>query len=126
MHPLVEATPSDEVTVGVPQASVAVAEPNAALIAVDVGLHPRVDVVPVAVMVGGAISSTHVTVREIVEVLLQPSVAVKVLVCDLLHVVDVTFPSLEVIVGVPQASEAVAAPRAAFIAELLGLHPKFS
>ena len=35
--------------------------------------------------VGGVESSVHVTVRDVVEVLLQPSFAVNVLVCEQLH-----------------------------------------
>ena len=74
--------PSLEVTVGVPHASVAVAVPNAALIAAAVGLQARVSVVPVAVITGGVTSLVHVTVLDVVAVLPQASVAVKVLVCD--------------------------------------------
>jgi hypothetical protein len=36
-----------------PQASVAVADPSAALIAADVGLHPSGVLLPVAIIVGG-------------------------------------------------------------------------
>jgi len=74
--------PSDEVIVGVPQASVAVAEPRAAFISAVVGLQPRTPLagVPVAVIVGGVTSLVHVAVLEAVAVLPQPSVAVHVLV----------------------------------------------
>ena len=70
------------VIVGVPQASLAVAEPSAASIAADVGLHPSVDEVPVAVITGGVVLDVQVTVLDTVDVLPQASVAVNVLVCD--------------------------------------------
>ena len=57
----------------------------------------------------------------IVAVLPQASVAIKVLVCDLEQPVLFINPSLEVTVGVPQASVAVAEPRDASI--LVGLQP---
>jgi len=86
-HPLLVTAPSDDVTVGVLQASVAVAEPSAALIAADVGLQPRLPFagIPVAVMVGAVISTVHVAVRDAVDVLPQASVAVNVLVCEREH-----------------------------------------
>ena len=67
-------------------------------------------------------SSTHVTVLDIVEVLLQASLAVKVIVCDLLHV-PVAAGVDEVIVSAPHASVAVAKPNAPLISEAEGLHP---
>ena len=70
------------VIVGVPQASLAVALPRAASIAADVGLHPSVDEVPVAVITGGVVLDVHVTVLDTVDVFPQASVAVNVLVCD--------------------------------------------
>ena len=73
--------------------------------------------------VGGDISSVHVTVRDVVEVLLQPSFAVNVLVCDRLHPALWIEPSLWVIVADPQASFAVAVPKAVEISEAAGLHP---
>ena len=84
-HPLLSIIPVDEVTVGVPHASVAVAEPNAPSIAPADGLHPRVKSSPVALMVGAVTSSVHVAVRDVVAVLPQASVAVNVLVCDREH-----------------------------------------
>ena len=69
-----------EVTVAVPQASVAVAEPSAASICAVDGLHRFGDPVPVAMIVGAVLSSVHVAVRDVVDVLLQASVAVNVLV----------------------------------------------
>src|SRR6266498_2006453 len=111
------------VTVGVPQASVAVALPSAASIAADVGLHASAFAAPVAVIVGAVISSVHVAVRDVVDVLVQASVAVNVLVCERKHPLDCTDPVLTVTVGVPQASVAVALPSAASIAADVGLHP---
>ena len=74
--------PSTGVKVNVPQASLAVALPSAASIAADVGLHPSVEVVPVAVITGGVAFDDQVTVLDTVDVLPQASVAVNVLVCD--------------------------------------------
>ena len=74
--------PSPEVTVGVPHASVAVAEPRAASIAADEGLQPNASGLPVAVIVGAVTSADHVTVLDAVAVLLQASVALQVLVWE--------------------------------------------
>ena len=71
------------VAVGVtgPQASLAVAVPKAESIAEAVGLQPRVNVVPVAVITGATVSSVQVTVLETAAAALpQASVAVHVLV----------------------------------------------
>ena len=114
--------PSVCVTVAVPHASVVIAEPNAASSAAAVGLQPGLNVVPLATIVA-VLSKVHVTVLETVAVLLHPSLAVNVLVCDLVQPVDVIDPSLCVIVGVPHASVAVAVPSAVLIAEAEGLHP---
>ena len=72
--------PSEEVTVGVPQASVAVAVPRAALISLATGLHASVNVVPPVVITGGVISLVHVMVLDAVAELPQASTAVNVLV----------------------------------------------
>jgi len=74
--------PVDVVAVGIPHASVAVALPNAASMAAEVGLHPNAPLagVPVAVSVGAVISTVHVTILDVVAVLPQASVAVNVLV----------------------------------------------
>jgi hypothetical protein len=56
-------------------------------------------------------------------VLPQASLAVNVLVCVCVHV-PVTGPSVNDTVGAPQASVAVAVPRAASISEAEGLQPK--
>ena len=75
-------------------------------------------------MITGAVrSSVQVTVLESVAVLPQASVAINVLVCDLLHDVLTMLPSVEVTVGVPHASVAVALPSAALIEAGVGLQP---
>jgi len=98
--------------------------PSAALISEAAGLHPSVNVVPVAVMVGGTRSLVQLTVLEAVAVLPQPSLAVNVLTCVTVQVEVVAVASLEVIVTGPQASVAVAVPSAALISEAAGLHPR--
>ena len=65
-----------------PQLSVAVAVPNAAVISLAAGLHPNGTVANVLVNVGGVISYVHVTVLSAVEVLPHASVAVNVLFCE--------------------------------------------
>ena len=67
-------------TVAVLHVSVAVAVPRAASICAGLGLQPRFRVVPLAVMVGPVVSTVQLTAREVVDELLQASVAVKVLV----------------------------------------------
>ena len=79
-QPLLVTVPSLDDTVGIPQASEADAVPSAALISEAAGLHPRVNVVPVAVMVGGIRSAVHVIVLDAVAVLPHASLAVNVLV----------------------------------------------
>src|SRR6187399_2536771 len=115
--------PSINVRVGIPQASVAVAVPSAAVISEAEGLHPNVRVVPLVVIVGGTRSLVHVTVAEAVAELPQPSAALKVLVCDREQPLDCTCPSVTITAGVPQAAVAVAEPSAALISEAEGLQP---
>src|SRR6185436_17707858 len=117
--------PSVNDTVGMPQASVAVAVPRAASIRPAAGLHASVNVVPVAVITGGTRSAVQVTVLEVVALLPQASIAVNVLVCVCVHV-PVTGPSVNDTVGMPQASVAVAVPRAASIRPAAGLHASVS
>jgi hypothetical protein len=126
-QPLLSTSPVDEVTVGLPQASVAVAEPSAASIAAADGLQPRLPFagVPVAVIVGAVTSTVHVAVRDVVAVLPHASVAVNVLVCIRVHPSLDILPVDEVTVGLPQASVAVAEPNAASIAAADGLQPRF-
>jgi hypothetical protein len=88
------------------------------------GLHARAVVVPPVVNTGAVTSAVHVTVREAVDVLPQASLAVNVLVCERLQPLLVRAPSLEVTVGVPQASVAVAVPNAPFISLADGLHAR--
>ena len=107
-----------------PHASVAVADPSALLISDAAGLQPNDSDVPFAFIVGGDVSSVHVAVRDVVELLLHASTAVNVLVCDLEHVLLMMVPSVEVMVTVLHASVADAVPRALAISEAAGLHPK--
>jgi hypothetical protein len=123
-QPLLCMLPSFVVTVGVPHASVAVALPSAALIVADDGLHPKLKLLPVAVIVGDVTSAVHVAVRDTVAVLPQPSVAVNVLVCERKHPPLVTPPSVALTVVEPQASVAVAEPNAASMFAEVGLHPR--
>ena len=120
LHPVDVIAPSLDERVGVPQASVAVALPNDVFICAAVGLQPALATLPVMVIDGGVTSFVQVTVLEMVAVLPHASVAVNVLVCDLVHP-PVAAPSLCVIVGVPHASVAVADPNAAVISEAMGL-----
>src|SRR5678815_247935 len=123
LQPLTWTAPSTETTVGVLQASVAVAVPSAPFISPADGLQPSVVVVPPVVITGGVISEIHVTVRAAVELLPQASVAVNVLVCVRLQPLTWTAPSTETTVGVLQASVAVAVPSAPFISPADGLQP---
>lgn len=61
------------------------------------------------------------TVRRTVDVLPQPSLAVKVLVCERLQLELITAPSVAVTVGMLQTSVAVAVPKDASISEAAGL-----
>ena len=121
---LVCTAPSVNVTIGVPHAADAVAVPRAALISEAVGLQPSVVVVPVTVIVGGLGALNQVTVLDTVALLPQASIAVNVLVCEEEQLVVDTAPSVEVTVGAPHASVAVAVPRAALISEATGLQPR--
>jgi hypothetical protein len=123
LHALVITGPSVNVTIGVPHAAVAVADPRAAVISEADGLQPRVIEAGVIIIVGGLGALVQVTVLEVEAVLPQASIAVNVLVCEALQEVVDTAPSVDVIVGVPHASEAVAEPRAALISEAAGLQP---
>src|SRR6185369_2825673 len=125
-QPLLATAPSVDVSVALPQLSVAVAVPSAASIAAVVGLHPSTPLagVPVVVIVGAVTSNVQLTVLDVVDVLPQPSVAVHVLVCERPQPLLATAPSVDVTVGVPpQLSVAVAEPSAALIAAVVGLQP---
>src|SRR6188768_4391003 len=115
--------PSVNVTIGVLQAAVAVAEPRAAVISEAEGLQPRVTRAGVIIMVGGLGALSHVTVLVIVALLPQPSMAVNVLVCEEEQLLVDTAPSVEVMLRVLQPSVAVADPRAAVISVAAGLQP---
>jgi hypothetical protein len=105
--------PSLDVTVGVPQASVAVALPRAASIADEEGLQPTASALPLVVMVGPVLSFDQITVLDAVAELPHTSVAIQVRVCDVLHPDVVCGPSGFCInVGVLQSSDAVAEPKA--------------
>jgi hypothetical protein len=125
IHASLRMGPVVVVTVAVPHPSVAVALPNAAFMAADVGLHPKMPLagVPVAVIAGAVTSTVHVAVLDVFDVLPQISIAVHVLVCNLAHPFDCTEPSAEVNVGAAQLSVAVALPSAASIAAVEGLQP---
>ena len=115
--------PSVNVTIGVLQAAVAVADPSAAVISVAEGLQPRVTKAGVIIMVGGLGALSQVTVLVIVAELPQPSTAVNILVLEDEQLdVDIA-PSVDVTVAVLQPSVAVADPRAASISEANGLQP---
>ena len=108
-----------------PHSSVAVADPNAALISLAAGLQPSDVDVPFAVISGGVRSSIHLAVLDTVAVLPHPSLAVKVLTWSRAHPVLITGPSLCVTVGMPpQLSVAVAVPSALLISLADGLHPR--
>ena len=122
-QPLEVTAPSVNVTIGVLQAAVAVAEPRAAVISEAEGLQPRVTRAGVIIIVGGLGALSHVTVLVIVALLPQPSIAVNILVCEEEQLLVDTAPSVNVIVAVLQPSVAVADPRAAVISEVKGLQP---
>jgi hypothetical protein len=124
LQEVVATAPSVNEIVGVPHASVAVAVPNAAVISDAEGLQPRVVAVPDVVIEGGVLSLVQVTVLAAVAELPQPSEAVKVLICEALHALVVTGPSVKLMIGTPHAAVAVAEPRAAVISEAEGLQPR--
>ena len=115
--------PSADVSAGVPQLSVAVAVPSAASVAAELGLQPRVKVVPDVIIAGTVTSYVQLTVLDAVEVLPQPSVAVQVLVWEREQPALMTAASVVVNVADPQLSVVVAEPKALLIATGEGLHP---
>ena len=122
-QPLLVTAPSVNVTIGVLQAAVAVAEPRAAVISEAEGLQPSVTVAGIIIMVGGLGALSQVTVLDIVAELPQPSTAVNILVCEEEQLLVDTVPSVNVIVAVLHASVADAEPSAAVIAVEVGLQP---
>ena len=119
LQPLLITKPSDEVIVVAPHASVAVAVPSEPA-GLD-GLHPKETFGELPVKVGGVISAIHVTVLDMVAVLLHASITVNVLVCERSQPLVTIEPSDEVIVVAPHASVAVAVPSEP--AGFAGLHP---
>jgi hypothetical protein len=98
--------------------------PSAAVIADEVGLQPSVTGEYDPLNVGGAWSAVHDTDLDIVAELLQPSTAVNVLTCVTTQPAVVAGASLnEILVTAPQPSVADAVPRAAVIADEVGLQP---
>jgi len=122
-QPLLVTAPSVNVTIGVLQAAVAVADPSAAVISEADGLQPRVTEAGVIIMVGALGALNQVTVLVMVAVLPHSSIAENVLVWEEEQVVVDTDPSVNVIVGELQPSVAVAEPSAAVISEAAGLQP---
>ena len=122
-QPLDCTAPSVNVTIGVLQAAVAVAEPSAAVISEAEGLQPRVTRAGVIIIVGGLGALSQVTVLEIVAELPQPSTAVNILVCEEEQLLVDIAPSVEVILTTLHASVADADPSAAVIADEAGLQP---
>ena len=123
LQPLDCTAPSVNVTIGVLQAAVAVADPSAAVISEAAGLQPRVTKAGVIIMVGALGALSQVTVLDVVAVLPQPSTAVNILVCEEEQLLVDTVPSVNVIVAVLHASVADAEPSAAVIADEVGLQP---
>src|SRR5215471_10056690 len=75
-------------------------------------------------MIGGAVSTVHVTVRDVVPTLPHASVALHVLVKDREQPVLPTVPSDAVGVKLPlQLSDAVAPPRHHITQSIVTLHP---
>ena len=116
MHPLTDTAPSDDVTFGTLQLSVAVAVPRALLISCPTGLHKN-KVVPVAVIVGACRSLVKVTVCDAEAVLPQASMTVQVFVAVKVQPAPgASAPTVPVAVKpVEQLSVTVAAPNAALI-----------
>ena len=119
LQPAVTIAPSLEVIVTDPQASVAVAVPSEPV--GFGGLHPNDAFAELPVKVGGVRSTIHVTVLEVVDELLQASIAVNVLVSERSQPLLTIEPSDDVIVTAPHASVAVADPSE--LDGLAGLQP---
>ena len=106
-----------------PHASVAEAEPSAPFISPAVGLQPRLNEPPFAVIVGGVTSSVQVTVRDAVAELPQPSDAMNVLILERAHPSLTTGASEGTGVIEPQALVAIASPSAMRTSLATGLQP---
>src|SRR6185295_7653729 len=115
--------PCEQVTVGVPQPSVAVGAVTLPQVGT-VGLHPKSLPGVQLVNAGGVVSAVHVQVLEQVEELLQPSTAVQVIVRERPQVLGFCMqPCEQVTVGIPQPSVAEGAVWFAQVGTT-GLHPK--
>jgi hypothetical protein len=122
VHPVEPIVPAEQVTEGVPHASVAVGAvtfPQSGT----VGLHPKSVPAVQLVNAGEVVSSVHVQVRWQVDELEHPSVAVQVMVRERLHPFETIVPFEQVTVGVLQPSVAVGAVTLAQEGTV-GLHPK--
>jgi hypothetical protein len=108
------------VTVGVPHASDAVGATEDGIDA----KQSRSTLAGVVTNTGAVLSAVHLTVREVVDVLLQPSLAVNVLVCERRHPLETTAPSDWLTVTAPQTSVAEALPNEP--SGLAGLQPRFT
>ena len=115
--------PSVNVTIGVLQAAVAVADPRAAVISEAAGLQPSGTLLYDPVNAGGIWSLVQLTVLDTVAELPQASTAVNILVCEAEQEAVVIVPSVNVTVVMLHASVAVAEPKAAVISEAEGLQP---
>src|SRR6187200_3581943 len=124
LQPLEVTAPSANVTIGVLQAAVAVADPSAAVISEAEGLQPRVTRAGVIIIVGGLGALSQVTVLDVVAELPQPSTAVNILVCEEEQLLVDIAPSVAVILMALQPSVADAEPSAAVIADEAGLQPR--
>src|SRR5678815_260720 len=113
---------SVNVTVGLPHASVAVAVPSDASTSAVDGLHAASAGAVVKLSVGAVTSYVQFTVLDTVDILPHPSIAVNVLVCDLMQLLLCTALSVNVTVGLPHASVAVAVPSDASTSAVDGLH----
>ena len=122
-HPVPCSAPSTEVAVNPDeQLSLTVGVPKAELICDAVGLHAGL-LEEVTVIAGARTSLVNVMVCVTVPVFPQASVALQVLVIDLVHPVPCSAPSAEVAVKpVEQLSLTVAVPNAEFICATVGLH----
>jgi hypothetical protein len=127
LHPLPVISVVSNVTCGVPQLSVAVAEPSACSISPDEGLHPsRIVISTGGPKSGGVRSTTQLTVLETLDVFPQASRAMNVRVCERLQPLVKIGPSANVSVGELHASLAVAKPRAWLIGSEGVLQPIFT
>ena len=104
------------------QASVTVAVPNAASMSAAVGLQPKANVEPVALIIGRVISSVQITVLVTsIAALPQASETFHLLVCEREQPLLTTASVVGVGEPVPQSSVAEASPKAASMFSAVGL-----